>query len=253
MPSAPAEPWYIVRQSSIHNQGVFAARDVPKGTRIIDYKGHKVTKAESIRRGTAQIEGSAVSGEGAVYIFVLNKKHDIDGNVPWNDARLINHTCEPNCEAQIIRGTIWLIATKDIPEGTELGFNYGFDLETWEDHPCLCRTKSCCGYIVGKEYWPKLKRLVKKRDQVIAAGNAQAEAAVKKPDGSRKSQLANKGWRPPPGLPARQPTNHLTIAQFRHRLFLHHGVVWPLRHRMADPAVGLCSKGGFRPLGQDRR
>ena len=191
MPSAPAEPWYIVRQSSIHNQGVFAARDVPKGIRIIDYKGHKITKAESTRRGNAQLEGSALSGEGAVYIFVLNKKHDIDGNFPWNDARLINHTCEPNCEAQIIRGTIWLIATKDIPEGTELGFNYGFDLETWEDHPCLCRTKNCCGYIVGKEYWPKLKRLVKKRDQVIAAGNAEAEAAVKK-TGRKQKKAAGK-------------------------------------------------------------
>ena len=154
----------------------------------LHYKGHKITKAESTRRGNAQIEGSALSGEGAVYIFVLNKKHDIDGNFPWNDARLINHTCEPNCEAQIIRGTIWLIATKDIPEGTELGFNYGFDLETWEDHPCLCRTKNCCGYIVGKEYWPKLKRLVTKRDQVIAAG--MLEVGVTQVDGVSMTSLA---------------------------------------------------------------
>ena len=84
-----------------------------------------------------------------------------------------------------------IIATKDIPEGSELGFNYGFDLETWEDHPCLCRTKSCCGYIVGKEYWPKLKRLVKKRDQVIADGNAQAEAAGKK-TGRKQKKAAGK-------------------------------------------------------------
>ena len=126
MSAAPAEPWYIVRKSSVHNLGVFAARDIPKGSRILDYKGHKVTKAESTRRGNAQLEESARTGEGAVYIFVLNKKYDIDGNVPWNDCRLINHTCEPNCEAQIIRGVIWLVATKNIPEGTEIGFNYGF-------------------------------------------------------------------------------------------------------------------------------
>ena len=183
MPASPNPPWHLVRNSAIHNQGVFAARDIPKGTRILDYKGHKISKAESVRRGNAQIEDSSKTGEGAVYIFVLNKRQDIDGNVPWNDARLINHTCEPNCEAQIIRGTIWLIATKDIPEGSELGFNYGFDLETWEDHPCRCGTKSCCGYIVGREYWPKLRRLIKKRQQVI--DEAAAKAAPAK--GARKS------------------------------------------------------------------
>ena len=172
-PATPAAPWYLVRQSTIHNQGVFAARDIPTGTRIIHYQGHKVTKAESVRRGNAQLEASATNGEGSVYIFVLNKKHDIDGNVPWNDARLINHTCSPNCEAQVIRGTIWLVATKPIPAGTELGFNYGFDLETWDDHPCRCGSKNCCGYIVGQEYWPKLRALIKKKNAVIAAGNAE--------------------------------------------------------------------------------
>lgn len=183
MSTAPDAPWHIVRQSSIHNLGVFAARDIPKGTRIIDYRGHKISKAESTRRGNAQLEESGKTGEGAVYLFVLNKKQDIDGNVPWNDARLINHTCEPNCEAQIIRGTIWLIATKDIPEGAELGFNYGFDLETWEDHPCRCGKKSCVGYIVGKEYWPKLRRLLKKRQAVIDA----AAAAESGKAGGRKA------------------------------------------------------------------
>ena len=186
MPAAPAEPWYLVRQSAIHNQGVFAARDIPRGTRILDYKGHKVTKAESTRRGNAQLEESARTGEGAVYIFVLNKKYDIDGNVPWNDCRLINHTCQPNCEAQIIRGTIWLVAIREIPEGTEIGFNYGFDLETWEDHPCRCGSPKCCGYIVGKEYWPKLKQLIRQRQQTIDA--ATAEAATPSPKTAARRQ-----------------------------------------------------------------
>lgn len=194
MPAAPVEPWYIVRASSVHNLGVFASRDIPKGTRILDYQGHKITKAESTRRGNAQLEESAKTGEGAVYIFILNKKFDIDGNVLWNDCRLINHTCEPNCEAQIIRGVIWLVATRDIPEGSEIGFNYGFDLETWDDHPCRCRTKRCCGYIVGKEYWPKLRRLIKKRQEAIDEANAEAEvsatvaAAGKKPKQAKRKK-----------------------------------------------------------------
>jgi hypothetical protein len=193
----PEAPWHVVKTSSIHNQGVFAARDIPEGTRIIDYRGHKISKAESTRRGNAQIEESGRTGEGAVYLFVLNKKQDIDGNVPWNDARLINHTCNPNCEAQIIRGTIWIIATKNIPAGTELGFNYGFDLETWEDHPCLCGSKNCIGWIAGKEYWPELRRILKKRQQVIDATAAELnaeEAAASKPakKSGRKSPSAGK-------------------------------------------------------------
>lgn len=190
MPAEPEIPWHVVRQSSIHNQGVFAARDIPEGTRIIDYRGEKISKAESTRRGNAQLEESGRTGEGAVYLFVLNKKQDIDGNFPYNDARLINHTCDPNCEARIIRGKIWIVATKDIPEGRELGFNYGFDLETWEDHPCLCGSKNCIGWIVGKEYWPRLRRLLKKRQQVIDAAAAElkaaADAAPAKRPGRRK-------------------------------------------------------------------
>ncbi|MDB6136740.1 MAG: protein-lysine N-methyltransferase [Verrucomicrobiales bacterium] len=194
MPTVTDAPWHIVRQSSIHNLGVFAVRDIPKGTRILDYRGHKITKAESTRRGNAQLDESAVTGEGAVYLFVLNKRYDIDGNVPWNDARLINHTCNPNCEAQIIRGTIWLIALRDIPEGTELGFNYGFDLETWEDHPCRCGSKNCIGYIVGKEYWPRLRRLLKKRQAAaasLAAPDPEDEAS--QASASRKRALKGVG------------------------------------------------------------
>lgn len=172
-------PWHVVRQSSIHNLGVFAARPIPKGTRILDYRGHKISKAESTRRGNAQIEESGRTGEGAVYLFVLNKKQDMDGNVPWNDARLINHTCSPNCEAQIIRGTIWLVAIKNIPEGGELGFNYGFDMETWEDHPCRCGSKNCIGYILGKEYWPKLRKILKSRQKVIDAAATDVEDSAR--------------------------------------------------------------------------
>ncbi len=157
-----------VRQSSIHHRGVFATQHVPTGTRIIEYVGEKISKKESERRGNALFDHASANGSGAVYLFILNKKHDIDGNVEWNTARLINHTCEPNCEAHIIRGKIWIVATRDIQPDEELSFNYGFDLECWEDHPCLCGKPSCVGYIISEEYWPKLRKLLKARDEVHA-------------------------------------------------------------------------------------
>jgi SET domain-containing protein len=162
--SLPTEPAYFVHESSVHGRGLYAARDVKKGERILEYLGEKVTKKESERRATELVEKAKETGGGAVYMFILNQTHDIDGNVDYNDARLMNHTCEPNCEAHIVRGRIWYVATKDIPQGTELGLNYGFALENWEDHPCRCGTQSCIGYIVAEEYWPKLRRQLAKAE-----------------------------------------------------------------------------------------
>jgi SET domain-containing protein len=81
----------LVKNSRIHGRGVFAKCDIPKGTRIIEYVGEKITKAESDRRAEKFLEKAKKKGSGAVYIFQLNQRYDIDGNVTWNPARLINH------------------------------------------------------------------------------------------------------------------------------------------------------------------
>ena len=163
MSTGPQQLLYTIRQSSIHSRGVFAARDVKKGDRIIEYIGERITKAESERRAGVRIDEASRDGGGAVYIFTLNKKHDIDGNVEWNPARLINHSCKPNCEANIIRGRIWIVALRSIRAGEELSYDYGFDLDSWQEHPCLCRQENCIGYIVARQYWPKLRRFLRQR------------------------------------------------------------------------------------------
>lgn len=154
--------YWIVRNSDIHHRGVFARCDIPKDALVIEYLGEKITKAESERRAQALLKKSKETGCAAVYIFNLNKKQDLDGSMAFNKARLINHSCEPNCEAVQSRGRIWITALQDIPKGTELTFNYGFDLENWSEHPCLCGSENCVGFIAGKEYWPALRRLKKK-------------------------------------------------------------------------------------------
>ena len=172
MSTGPPDLLFIIRNSSIHSRGVFAARDLRKGERVIEYIGERITKAESERRANVRMEEAANDGGGAVYIFTLNKRHDIDGNVEWNPARLINHSCAPNCEAEISRGRIWITARRAIPAGAELSYDYGFDLDSWDEHPCLCREENCIGYIVGRQHWPKLRRILRERDECIAAANA---------------------------------------------------------------------------------
>ena len=150
--------WCEVRESGIHEKGLFAKRDIPKGARVIEYVGRMVSKVESQRRATAQEARAKKSGEGAVYIFTLNKKYDVDGCVPYNAARFGNHSCDPNCETDIIKGRVYLIALRGIKAGEEIAYDYNFDLDNWADHPCRCGSGKCVGYIVGREYWPGLKK-----------------------------------------------------------------------------------------------
>jgi len=152
-----------VRGSDIHGHGVYAAGFIPKETRIIEYIGELISKEESEKRALKQHAKSVDSGDAAVYIFTLSKNYDIDGNVPWNTARLINHSCNPNCEAWIVGRRIYIYSLRDIQKGEELSFDYGFDIECFEDHLCLCGSKDCVGYIVSRAQWPELQeRLAKK-------------------------------------------------------------------------------------------
>lgn len=153
-----------IRGSTIHGRGVYASRHIPAETKIIEYIGELIDKKESEKRAWRQHAKSQETGDAAVYIFTLSQRWDIDGDVPWNTARLINHSCEPNCEAWIEGRRIFIHSLRAIKEGEELTFDYGFDVDCWEDHPCRCGKKSCVGYIVSREQWPELQRRVAERD-----------------------------------------------------------------------------------------
>lgn len=137
-----------------------ATKRIPAGTRIIEYVGDKVTKTEANRRDAARVARRSSGSDGCVYLFELNARHDVDGDVPWNTARFINHSCDANCEPQIVRGRIWIIALRDIAAGEELTYDYGFDYEQWRDHPCRCGTPVCVGFIVKKGQRWRVRRVL---------------------------------------------------------------------------------------------
>ena len=155
------EPLYEIRTSPVHGRGLYAKDFIEKDTWIVQYLGEKVDKEESERRSNELMEKAVKDGSARVYMFILNDQWDIDGNFEHNDARLVNHSCEPNVEAQIWEEKeIWFVAMRDIAPGEELLYNYGFELDTWEDHPCQCGSERCVGYIVDESYWPQLKRKI---------------------------------------------------------------------------------------------
>jgi hypothetical protein len=138
----------LIRPSPIHGWGGFAATDLPAGTRVLEYVGKKISKEESLRRCQANNE----------YIFGLDEQFDLDGNVPENRARFLNHSCAPNCDGEFEGGRIWIVARRDIRTGEELTLNYGFDLTDYREHPCRCGSSQCVGFIVAEEFFEHVRK-----------------------------------------------------------------------------------------------
>jgi uncharacterized protein len=139
---------YEVKPSLIHGTGVFARVAIAEETRILEYVGERLTKEESWERRKAN----------NFFIFTVTDDFDIDGAVDWNPARFINHSCGPNCEAREEDEHIWIVALRDIAAGEELSFNYGYDLEDYEEHPCICGAPECVGFMVAEEYFEEIRR-----------------------------------------------------------------------------------------------
>lgn len=141
-------PVVAFKKSKIHGTGGFARIDLRRSKRIIEYVGPKLSKTES----------QAKLDAGNAYIFILNEEEDIDGSVRWNLARFLNHSCDPNCEAGIVRGRIWLYARRAIKAGDELTYNYGHELEGYEDRSCRCGASTSVGYRVGENHFDTVRQ-----------------------------------------------------------------------------------------------
>ena len=151
---SPADPpiaetdLIVFKYSAIHRYGGFARQNIARSTRLIEYLGERISKAESLRRCEANNE----------YIFTLNELQDLDGNVPWNPARLLNHSCAPNCDAELEDDRIWIVASRPIQAGEEITFNYGFDLADYREYPCHCGAPNCVGFMVAEEFFDHVRR-----------------------------------------------------------------------------------------------
>ena len=143
---------YKIKKSNIDKKGLCAATNIKKGTKIIEYKGKIITRKQS--ELNPKFDNSK-----AIYLFNLNKKYDLDGDFKYNTARLINHSCDPNCEVTGAGLKVWVYAIKDIKKNEELSYDYGFSFDKdYKDYPCRCNSKKCVGYIVREGSRWRIKR-----------------------------------------------------------------------------------------------
>ena len=137
----------------------------PAGCASSNMLAKKSRRRKRHRRELRRLARQRRGGDECVTIFDLNRRFDLDGRTRRNIARLINHSCAPNCRSETIRGRIWILAQREIAPGEELTFDYGYAFKEWPLHPCRCGAKNCAGYIVnGGQRW-RVRRLVRARER----------------------------------------------------------------------------------------
>jgi hypothetical protein len=148
-----------VRRSRVHGRGVFALRRIRQGTRVIEYTGDRVSHAEADRR----YEGRD-HDDHHTFLFILDARTVIDAGVGGNEARFINHSCEPNCESVIEDNRIFIYATRTIEPGEELAYDYQIQRER-NDPPnveqlfaCCCGAPGCRGTMLAPPEMPRRRR-----------------------------------------------------------------------------------------------
>jgi SET domain-containing protein len=138
------------RRSGVHGKGVYAVTDLAEGETLIEYVGEIITWDEALRRHPHD-----PSDPNHTFYFHIDEEHVIDAKVGGNSARWINHSCKPNCEADVEDGRVFIRARRDIEAGEELFYDYGLVIDEpytpklKAEYPCWCGAKKCRGTLLA--------------------------------------------------------------------------------------------------------
>ncbi|HTV52025.1 MAG TPA: SET domain-containing protein-lysine N-methyltransferase [Steroidobacteraceae bacterium] len=166
---AADSPLFVVRRSAVHGRGVFALRAIAKGTRVVEYLGERITHAEADSRYEDHEES-----DNHTFLFSVDRGLVIDAGIDGNDARFINHSCDPNCESVIERRRVFIDAIRDIAPGEELSYDYQIGRERGdppnvdEIYACRCGSARCRGTML----WPPRRTAVKAKRRKRPAAQA---------------------------------------------------------------------------------
>jgi hypothetical protein len=180
--TAESNPLYVVKRSKIHGRGVYAARRIRSGTRIIEYVGDRISHEEADSRYEMKADD-----DGHTFLFVVDDDLCIDAGVGGNPARFINHKCDANCETIIEGRRVFIEAIRTIQPGEELGYDYQLTWESTDDpdelalYACRCGAANCRGTMLDRESID-----ARKKKERRAAAKKRAAAKGRKPAAKRK-------------------------------------------------------------------
>lgn len=139
-----------VRRSGVHGKGVFAVQPIAEGERIVEYVGEVITWKEAQRRHPHDPKDP-----NHTFYFHVDDKHVIDAKHGGNASRWINHSCDPNCEADEDDGRVFIKALRNIEPAEELSYDYGLIIDEpytpklKAEYPCWCGAKNCRGTLLA--------------------------------------------------------------------------------------------------------
>jgi SET domain-containing protein len=136
-----ARPLLVVGPSGVHGRGVYAAQFIARGTRIIEYTGQRVPDRDAPND----------ANNPHTFNFGLDNGEVINAEIGGNEARWINHCCDPNCEAIEKNHRIFIHAMRDIKSGEELSYDYALEIDepitgkSRKLYECFCGSPDCRG------------------------------------------------------------------------------------------------------------
>lgn len=172
---------------------MFAVQDLAEGERIIEYKGEIITWKEALRRHPHD-----PAQPNHTFYFHIDDGRVIDGNVDGNAARWINHSCEPNCEADEVDGRVYIKALRNIAAGEELNYDYGLIIDEpyteklLSEFPCYCGSEQCRGTLLTPKDDEEEDKKKKKKAKKKEAKKAEKKKADKKADKKSEKKSGKK-------------------------------------------------------------
>jgi hypothetical protein len=171
-PQRRRTPLFEVRHSPVHGFGVFAARRIRRGTTIIEYLGERVSHEKADAR-----YGDKDPHDNHTFLFTVDARTVIDAGVNGNEARYINHGCDPNCESIAMNRRIFIEAIRTIRPGEELSYDYQIQRDNEDPlnvdvvYACRCGAKSCRGSMLeAAKKPPKTARRAARKRAARRAG-----------------------------------------------------------------------------------
>lgn len=179
-----------VRRSHVHGLGVFATRHIPKGTRIIEYVGERVSHDEADRRYE-----SKEANDSHTFLFIVDSRTVIDAGVDGNDARFFNHSCDPNCESTVEKRRVYIEAVRDVQPGAELTYDYQIQRE--DDDPddidavfaCRCGFAQCRGTML----WPTERKPARRKPGSASGSTPKTKSRFKSKSKSKSKPKSGSG------------------------------------------------------------